>query len=63
MGEKLYQLTDSGKQYAKSLTEDTLKRETEKAQFTREIKKELKRYFESKRVKIYRKTKFRNNLL
>lgn len=53
VGEKLYQLTDSGKQYAKSLTEDTLKRETEKAQFTREIKKELKRYFESRAVLKY----------
>jgi hypothetical protein len=57
VGEKLYQLTDSGKQYAKSLTENRVKRETEKGLFTREIKKELKKYFESRALAKYKENR------
>jgi len=57
VGEKLYQLTDSGKQYAKSLIKDSVKKETEKGPFTREITRELKKYFESRALAKYKENR------
>lgn len=57
VGEKMYQLTDSGRQYAERLIGNSPKQGVEKAFFSREIKKELKRYFESRALLKYKENR------
>lgn len=57
VGEKMYQLTDSGRQYARSLIEVGFEPGSEKGPFSREIRKELKKYFESRALLKYRQNR------